>query len=41
MQINHPAFWAAIAAACTLPVAAPALGQADKYPSRPLRMIRL
>ena len=39
MQINHPAFWAAIAAACTLPVAAPALGQAEKYPSRPLRMI--
>jgi tripartite-type tricarboxylate transporter receptor subunit TctC len=39
MQFKHPAFWAAIAAACTLPVAAPALGQADKYPSRPLRMI--
>ncbi len=39
MQFRRHAFCAAIAAACTLPVAAPALGQTDKYPSRPLRMI--
>jgi len=39
MQLRRHAFCAAIVAACTLPVAAPALGQADPYPSRPLRMV--
>ena len=39
MQLRHQAFCAAIVAACTLPVAAPALGQADSYPSRPVRMV--
>lgn len=39
MQIRRHAFCAAIAAVCTLPITAPALGQTDRYPSRPLRMI--
>jgi tripartite-type tricarboxylate transporter receptor subunit TctC len=33
------AFAAAIAAACLFHITAPAFGQADRYPSRPLRMI--
>ena len=39
MQLVRHAFCAAITAACTLHFAAPALGQTDRYPSRPLRMI--
>ena len=39
MQSRRHAFCAAFAAACALSVPVPALGQADKYPSRPLRMI--
>ncbi len=39
MQLRRYAFRAAIAAACTLHIAAPAWGQSAPYPSRPLRMI--
>jgi tripartite-type tricarboxylate transporter receptor subunit TctC len=39
MQLKHNAFCAAIAAACTLSASVPALGQTDRFPSRPLRMI--
>lgn len=39
MKLRRHAYCAAIAAACSLPIAAPALGQTDRYPSRPLRMI--